>query len=261
MGLAERLRTERRPAGAGGIAWLGCLGAVLVGLAGVPIRQAIGSANVALLLALVIICAGAAGGAIPAVTTSLTAAIVFNVLHTKPYLSLAIIRRTDMITTAMLLVVGAVAGIATERGWRHREQELERTRQLESLHQLAESAVAANSAAEIWPQVKDLLCNEMHLGSCWFEPTSDQPLPFARLSHRGNVETAVRIMKYQPSGFELPREGVELELTSSGRTLGRLVMLPDPGHGLSLGDRRFAVAIADQFAQVAGRDPELTKLW
>ncbi len=256
-----RVGFDRRPSASAGAAWIGGLAAVLVGLLGIPFRQAIGPANIALLLALAIVCAGAAGGALPAVTTSVAASLVFNVLHTRPYLSLAIIHRTDMITTAMLLFVGMISGIATERGWRHRERELERTRQLESLHEVAESAVEASSAAAIWPQVRELLCREMHLGSCWFEPKSGEQFPFARLSHRGHLETAVRVLKYQRSGFELPRNGVEIELSSSGRELGRLVMLPDPGHGLSLVDRRFAVAVADQFAQVAGRDPELTALW
>ena len=53
---------------------------------------------------------------------------------------------------------------------------------------------------------------------------------------------------------------MELAIVGGGKHLGRLVLLPDPGHGLSLVDRRFAVAVADQFSLVAVRDDFLPTL-
>ena len=227
----------------------------------IPARTAVGSANVALALGVVVVAVGALGGRVPAAVTSVTAALVFNVWHTRPYLSLKIESRADIFTTAMLVVLGVVSGWATERGWAHRERTALRVDQLERLHRIAELAVAADDATAVWPTVRDTLCRELHLGSCWFEPDDRAVQPFPELAHNGSLEPTGLTFRATADGYELPVNGVELTVTGAGRRLGRLVMLPDPGHALSLVDRRFAVAIANQFALVAARSTALPPLW
>jgi hypothetical protein len=192
---------------------------------------------------------------------SLVAAIAFTVLHTRPYFSLSIAARDDVVTALLLVVVGLVAGEVTERGWRFRDAELHRTRQLDQLHRIAELAASAQDASAIWPTVRDTLCEELHLGRCWFEPADHDGFPFPELGHNGLVTTTRENRRWSPGGFELPRNGVGLAVNAQGRELGRLVMLPDPGHGLTPVDRRMAVAVADQFGMVAARSGPLEPLW
>lgn len=239
----------------------GPLIAVALAAALVPFRGSEATANVALVLAVVVVSVGALGGRVPAIVTSVVAALAFNVWHTLPYQSLKIDRRADLVTTAMLVVLGVVSGIVTERGWRHREHAAFRGDQLDRLHRIAELAVAADDAAAVWPTVRDTLRQQLHLGSCWFEPVTPDGMEFVELGHDGTIAPSVAPFRVTPAGYELPANGVELAVNGGGRRLGRLVMLPDPGHALSLPDRRFAVAIADQFALVAARSPSLDPLW
>jgi len=167
----------------------------------------------------------------------------------------------DVVTTLLLVVTGLVAGEATERGWRARDAEQHRVRQIDQLHRIAELASSASDAGAIWPTVRDTLCSELHLGRCWFEPADHQGFPFPELGHNGLVDRSKEHLRWRPEGFELPRNGVRLAVTAEGKELGRLVMLPDPGHGLSPTDRRMAVAVADQFGMVAARSGPLAPLW
>jgi hypothetical protein len=157
--------------------------------------------------------------------------------------------------------LGLVAGDATERGWRHRDAELRRSEQVDQLHRVAELAASATDAAAIWPTVRDTLCRELHLGRCWFEPADHSGFPFPELQHTGAVAPGREQLRWRPTGFELPRNGVRLTVAAGGRELGRLVMLPDPGHGLTTVDRKMAVAVADQFGMVAARSDHLEPLW
>lgn len=258
--LSEEVRrlSRRSPAT---VALTGIAATLLVALATVPFRAALGAPNVAILLAVVVVATAAFGGRGPAVAVSVVASLAFNLLHTRPYLSLQIHGRQDLVTAVLLVVLGLVAGEATERAWRWRDAELRRVHQLERLHRVAELATVATDAGAIWPTVRDTLCEELHLGRCWFEPSDHQGFPFPELAHNGSVGPLRENRRWQPGGFELPRNGVSLAVTADGRRLGRLVLLPDPGHGLSLVDRRVAVAVADQFGMVAARSGPLHPLW
>ena len=260
MAATEHVRTFSRSQ-PGVVLALGAFTVGLVAVAAVPFRSALGNANVALLLGLVVVATAAFGGRQPAIVASVLAALAFNVAHTRPYLSFKIDARVDVMTTLLLVVTGLVAGEATERGWRSRDAEQHRVRQIEQLHRIAELASSASDARAIWPTVRDTLCAELHLGRCWFEPADHQGFPFPELGHNGIVDRSKENLRWRPDGFELPRNGVGLAVTAAGRELGRLVMLPDPGHGLSPTDRRLAVAVADQFGMVAARCEPLEPLW
>lgn len=243
------------------------LGPVVVLLAAAAlfgVRGTIDNSAVALILGVVVVGCGLLGGEVAAVVCSIVAAVSFDLWHTQPYGSLKIDSVTDMVITAMLIVLGIVTGRFAEMSWRHRDQEQLRVGQLDHLHRIAELAVAAEDAAAIWPTVRDTLCHELHLGTCWFEPARHQGvrsrIEFAEMAHNGTITPGLETMRWSPSGFELPRNGVELSLVGGGRHLGRLVLLPDPGHGLSLVDRCFAVAVADQFSLVAVREDDLPVL-
>ena len=58
---------------------------------------------------------------------------------------------------------------------------------------------------------------------------------------------------YTHEGFELTREGVEIPVRSGDRILGRFVLIPTPGVGISKDDRLVALTLADQVGIVLGR--------
>jgi hypothetical protein len=61
-------------------------------------------------------------------------------------------------------------------------------------------------------------------------------------------------------GFALPSEGVAVPVVHEGRPLGRLVLVPQAGHGTTKPQRRVAVALADQLAVAAVRTTPLHAL-
>ena len=103
----------------------------------------------------------------------------------------------------------------------------------------------------------------LDLRACCFDPAPFTG-EFQRLERSGVV--AWRDYRMQADGFELPDAGVELLVMGRGRLLGRFVLDPTPGTGVSLEQRVVAVALADQVGAVlaaptaertTGRDPSV----
>ena len=59
--------------------------------------------------------------------------------------------------------------------------------------------------------------------------------------------------RYTREGFELSRDGVEIPVRSGDHVIGRFVLIPTPGVGISKEDRLVARALADQVGIVLGR--------
>ncbi|HEX7135483.1 MAG TPA: DUF4118 domain-containing protein [Iamia sp.] len=95
----------------------GVLAALLVPMVLATVRDEVGQANVALLLAGVVVIAGAAGGRRAGMATSVVAVLAFNFFHTRPYLSFTVDGAHDLLTLALLLVAGIGA---SEMAHRHR---------------------------------------------------------------------------------------------------------------------------------------------
>jgi hypothetical protein len=74
-------------------------------------------------------------------------------------------------------------------------------------------------------------------------------LAFLILSYRETIKaypTAGGAYMVTRAGFELPEQGCEIPVSGRGRLLGRFVLEPRPGVGVSLEQRVVAVALADQ---------------
>ncbi len=82
------------------------------------------------------------------------------------------------------------------------------------------------------------------LRQCRFEaPPTVRAL--ATIERNGTV-TGTSVRHYAQGELELPREGAELPVLARGQQIGRFVLEPMPGVGVSLEERMVAVAIADQ---------------
>jgi K+-sensing histidine kinase KdpD len=232
---------------------VGGIGPIVLAGALVGVRGEIDSANVALLLVLVVLAAGVVGGRVPGAVGAIVGALSFDFFHTKPYESLTIASRDDVETTILLLVVGLVAGQIAVRARRNRSLATERRSEIHQLHRVAELVARGASRTEVEQAVCEELRQLLALRDCWYEPE-----PSARVFPRLERNGAIAADKYRHTGhegFALPADGVELPVFGGGRSEGRLILQPDGEVGVSLDRRLVAVAIADQLGAALSSRP------
>jgi hypothetical protein len=219
------------------------LAPVAVAAALVGARGHIQNANVALILVVVVVAAAAIGGRVAGAAAAVVAALSFDFFHTQPYLRLTIDTADDVETTVLLLIVGLLVGHIAASAMRAHASAAESSLEIRRIHRVAAWASRGEEAAEVLKAAQDELVDLLTLKSCRFEaqPTLSS-LP--RLDRGGQLDT--RVWRFRDGGFELPAEGVELPVYGRGQQLGRFVLEPTAGVGVTLEQRVVAVAIADQ---------------
>lgn len=222
---------------------LGGLAPVAVGAALVGLRDHIQNTNVALILVVVVVAAAAIGGRLAGATAAVVSALSFTFFHTQPYLRLTIGSADDVETTVLLLVVGLVVGHITAGSMRAQASAAESSLEIRRIHRVAERAARGQEAADVVEAAQGELVELLTLRACRFEA---QPFvtTLPRLERSGLLDQ--RVWRYRNEGFELSPEGVELPVYGRGQQLGRFVLEPTVGVGVSLDRRVVAVAIADQ---------------
>lgn len=220
----------------------------------VPLRPHLLNANVALLLTLVVAASGALGGRAAGAVAGVSSALSFNFFHTRPYLSLAIDSSDDVETTVLLLLVGLVTGTLAWR-LRHTGEELAAGRsELGRLSRLGHLVARGEEPTEVILAAQDELTGLLSLRDCRFEASPANTAALARLERSGVLSGAGNVHRFSRRGFELPAEGVELPVLGRGHQIGRFVLMPERGVGVTLEERIVAVALADQVgASLAAR--------
>ena len=222
---------------------LGGVAPIAVGAALVGLRGHIQNANVALILVVVVVGAAAIGGRLAGATSAVISALTFDFFHTQPYLRLTIDTADDVETTMLLLVVGLLVGHITARAMRARASAAGSSVEIRRIHEVAERAARGEEVAQVLEAAQSELIALLRLRSCRFEaPPFLTALP--RLERGGQLDQ--RVWRLRDGGFELPRGGLELPVYGRGQQLGRFVLEPTSGAGVSLEQRVVAVAIADQ---------------
>lgn len=89
---------------------VGSLLAVAVGLALIPFRETLGSVNVALVMAALIVLSAEFGGRSAGVIVGVVGSLVFNVFHTVPYYALVIDRPDEAVAAILLIALGLLIG-------------------------------------------------------------------------------------------------------------------------------------------------------
>jgi len=230
--------------GLGGLAAVGMAG-LLVG-----VRGEILNTTVALVLVIVVVLTAALGGRGPGMVTAIIAAMSFDFFHTRPYLSLSISSADDVETAGLLLVVGLiVGGLAARSRVSRAAAELGRS-EIRRIHRVAEQVASGAATGDVILTGQAELVAVLDLRECRFEATPGSPLP--GLDRSGAVPGTHR---YSRGGFELPPGGVELPVLGRGQPVGRFVLVPTPGVGVSLEQRIVAVAIADQVGAALAHPP------
>ena len=206
------------------------------------------SVNIGLVLVVVVVVVAVAGGRLPGAVAAVTAAVAFDFFYTRPYLRLTIDSRDDVETTVLLLVVGLVGrarrdATAGGRGG-------------------AKTCAAGRSGASTGSRRWERGVGRRPTSSTRRGPSSSPCSTCARAastrprsSATTNGSSAAASCRgattgCSADGFELPAAGVELLVMGRGRLLGRFVLDPTPGTGVSLEQRVVAVALADQVGAV-----------
>ena len=236
------------------IGWASAMSILIVAVAGalVAVRHVIDNTNVALILVVFIVAAASVGGRLAGVTAAVVAALSFNFFHTQPYLTLRIRDQEDVITVVLLLIVGVAVGELSL--WRRRSR-VEAVVQAAGAH-LLETVVADVAAdspiEETWRHVEEALVTELGARSVRFSPgagAADLPL----LTRSGRVVPS--LSRWTGDGFELP-ELLSIPVVSGEGVLGHLEVEGSPGRGVSLDERRVALALADALAIALQHSPE-----
>lgn len=237
---------EREPDGL--VAALGAIAALGTALVLSPLRDSIGLANVALLLTLVVVAAGIVGGRIAGATTAVVAALGFNALHTRPYGTLRIDRPADVLTCVLMVIVGVAVGQLAHWSAR-RARGADRNRAgIHDLSELAQMVADRAPGDDIVERAAHHLVGRLRLADCRFE-AGDAPGDGTRppdLDHRFTIDGGLRAGS---EGFELPVGGVSLPVRAGGTVVGRFVMVPRSGAGVTPADREVALLIADIVAR------------
>ena len=201
------------------------------------------AANIALAFVVVVILAAAAGGRVAGAIAAVVSTMAYDFFFTHPYQSLKIEKAEDIGTAVLLLAIGLlVAQVTSFAHQSHRRSE--RTHdELLRVHQVAELAAQGMAIDDLINAVETELAGLLTLRECHYEaePGSlDLPL----LGRNGSLEYGRR--RWVGPELSLPAEGVQIAVLGRGRAFGRITLVPNVDTGVSIEERRAAVAIADQ---------------
>jgi hypothetical protein len=240
-------------------AWLGTVVAGLAPIVAaallVPLREQLDNTNLALILVVVVVLAAILGGRAAGALSAVVAAMSFDFFLTRPYLTLRIDSADDIETTVLLLVVGLVVGQLSARSARHRASATAGHAAIQRIHHVADLVGRGESTETVIAAASDELTDLLGLRACRYE---GQPvgIPLPRLERTGHISGRTEWRWARHGEFELPRQGVELPVLVHGREVGRFILEPSVGVGISTEECIVALALADQVgAAVADADP------
>lgn len=203
----------------------GVLAALLVPMALAPVRDQVGQANVALVLAGVVVIAGAAGGRRAGMATSVVAVLAFNFFHTRPYLSFDVDAEHDLLTLALLLLAGAVASEVAHRHRRAIREEDEARRTVVRVGRLA--SWLTHPDGDVAARTEEMVRAELGPGIAVRVEIPAGPEVVPRVHRDGSLEPepGSRVRR----SAALHDGPVAFPIAFAGRVAGRIVVVAPPG--------------------------------
>jgi hypothetical protein len=229
---------------------VGALGALLLSFALVPLREHTPNSTMALALVVPVLLGAVIGGRLAGVLSAVVAALSFNFVFTKPYLSLRIASGDDVATFVVLAIVGLVAAEIGVRARRGGVAARETRSELDRMYRVADLSSRGADVDDVVSSARAELIGLFGLVECVYEPVPSGPeLP--RLGHRGALEHARLVAS---GDFLLPTGGVEVPVRGRGQEYGRMVLYAGELTRAPLQKRLVAVGITDELgAALASR--------
>jgi K+-sensing histidine kinase KdpD len=224
---------------------------VIVAALLIPGRGHLNAANNALILVVAVVAVAANGNRLAAAVAALSAAISFDFFLTAPYYSLRIAHRDDVISDALLLVVGLVVGDLAARGRAHRTSSDQRSNEVESMHAMTELVAEGEESGFVAIVAAGELRDLLHLRDCRF---TRGPEVHATTHVTPNGDVLIGTVPWATAKFGLPTKQVDLPVRSGGFVLGHFLLSPTPLVPVTDEELRVAVAIADQVGAAMSGD-------
>jgi K+-sensing histidine kinase KdpD len=249
MDRAGPLPNEQSPNWAAPAWTIALLGAAVLipfgfGLALLPLRGVLEPAHVALILTVAVVAVATMAGRLGAALAAIAAAGTFNLVHTEPYWTLRMRHGADVLTAALLLVVGLVVGELAVRARRARSDEAALRNDVEQLNEVAGKVASGQPPLLVVVEVNRALSSLLGLresrfdvGSWWLIESS-----VGRLDVDGTV--IVHNAEWNADERGLPDVELELPVKCQGIVVGRYVLRPEPAGHIRLEHRQTAVALA-----------------
>lgn len=207
----------------------------------------INQVHVVLVLVIIVVGAAALGGRMAGATTAVLATVSFDFFHTQPLRSLSINSSTDIVTTALLLVVGLAVGGMSSWGQRGSTRAADERREIHRLRRISSLAASGAGDRAVIAAVSHELVECLHLRSAVYHsgsPAADLPI----IDSGGSLDR--RRYRYEADGFALDAEGVALPVHAGDAVIGSFTLVPDEPRGVSLDHRIIAAVLADQLGAV-----------
>ncbi len=221
---------------------VGALGAMVLAFALVPLREHVPNSVMALSLVVPVLGGAIVGGRAAGIVSAIVAALSFNFVFTKPYLSLRVASSGDIATVMVLAVVALIAAELGVRARRGGVAAREARSELDRMYRLAEMSARGADLDDVVSSARAELIGLFGLEDCIYESARTGPeLP--RFGNRGAFERARLVAA---GDFLLPVGGVEISVRGRGRDLGRLVLYAAADTRAPIEKRLVAVAIADE---------------
>jgi len=220
----------------------------------VPLRATIDNANVALVLAAVVVAVAMTGSRGAVLAAAASATVWFDFFHTRPYESFTVNDHDDVVTALVLLAVGVLVGELAIRSRRHRSAATTSSGDIARIHAVAELVAAGEPSELVAAEVADELLRLLELRDCRFEAGLGwlEGPTLAQLERNGDVVHGG--VRWSVGSLGLPSRGVGLEVQGGGQTYGRYLLTPTPGLPVSFERRIVAVALADQVGAAFAAD-------
>jgi hypothetical protein len=206
------------------VAWLAAV-VFPFGVAGmlIPLRGVVAEADVALVLAVVILVSATLGGRSTGTATGAAAAVAFDLFFTRPYYSLRIDGAQDIETVLLMLVLGVAIGEIVTQGREGKVAAQLTLSQLARTSRFTELAAGGERPGRLIRVARRELIDLLELEECEFErPPFVDALP--RLTHSG-LSIPARLGDLAPTQHE---ERIELPVWADGLEVGRFALTLGP---------------------------------
>lgn len=216
----------------------------------VPFRTDFADAAASLVLIAGVTLVAIVGTRTAGYVASVSASLWFDFFLTRPYEQLTINHAPDVEITVSLFLVGVMITELAARNRHHQADALEESSYVGLLYKVSELVAMGRSADQVIDGVREALIELLQLRDCRFERGRD----FERTKELGrDGRVFLGGLNWPVNDWGLPGPEIALPVLSRGRVVGRFVLSPTIGEGVSLRRRLVAIAVADQVGSLLVR--------